>query len=1111
MSLPADTTEPPQWFKDFPEPIQSAWVAAGLCPKSWAPSGFSYAPQWANDWGETGKIEWAAPAGLAPWYSMSMITRAYREGWIPGAPELWTYQGRVQQAELTSGSYAVAAGLSGFGPTKTYDQMQSLLWGARAAQYQFQQGFGPAAEAYSALRLYSFVNPDFSPIRMFGFPFYNAAQQIGVGAEMTPYMRQAASLYPSLTQQKIQTQTGFWPGQYQETGAQLLSNFGEWTVAQSLTWKLLRGTSFRETAGVSLVQTGLAMMTPPLSTMAVRSMWGQPLFYNAKEEQEAIQQIGTGGAFMVGGAVAASRWGWMNNTAQYQYEANMFRALKDGFGGDGLDLNGELARSFGYGGLPDLYTTRFATLNGLPAVEENALRFAAPDILGAAPEAGYYGITGPGTFPKLDAWERLALLPESEQGAILQQMYETGNPMSAYIRNIAPEFQVPELFLGESGTQLGKFGTGNLFPESPVSLSYSEQVLGSMNAGPKWAWPSMRSPFVSGMRAIGSIVGGIGGFFAGGYLGEKGFQAAGWNPDYGRIIGEYGGLFGGSILGSKVMSVLGEKLVERGLEGPGLARTLSAFAENIAGPVSTMAGILGPIAAIATLEQTYADLIYPTTKSYLTYEMQQKYSLTQRAQMLSAGYNMPGGWAGIPMGETLKESLAATTGLVNYLPNLPRDISLRYIAERNPDIMPFLSPGDANAARSASYLSSPLGNLDALPTGILDRYIAVRNPDVVNYLTSKQWQNYYTRHPELEPIPFSAAEISQMPDSIQARYLAEKNPNYLSYYYGPGGPSEQNYLAGYWGRESAYTEIVDTGITQPNPYRYGSAEYQSWENANPLATRPTQLIQEKIPWKYYSALATGQPEGFWGPDLSAERVYPVGSSAWASQVNENMRRAGWWLSRGEPSPGTQAWADWVRNNQSDKPTSVQLIWTPKYTGSGYRSSDVPQREGGAGENWAPGLLEQIGMNQRQTDKGLWTGGSSGSGYLAGYGPAPYVSQPESMVDQQTYFQNTIAGRNYLYYPSTFEWANRLGYGANFPKSAQGRYGLWWGGYYNEGKDPWEMEKGEYAITAGAPSVEDMSDTVAATMIGDEVMWLAENSDLPDGVGAAFYRIQRETS
>ena len=131
--------------------MQHAWVAAGLVPKEWAPSGFSYAPQWANDWGQTGKMGFrAAPHGLAPWYSMSMISRAYHEGSIPGAPELWTYQGRVQQAELTSGSYAVAGGLSGFGPTKTYDEMQSLLWGARAAQYQFQQGFGPALEAYSA-------------------------------------------------------------------------------------------------------------------------------------------------------------------------------------------------------------------------------------------------------------------------------------------------------------------------------------------------------------------------------------------------------------------------------------------------------------------------------------------------------------------------------------------------------------------------------------------------------------------------------------------------------------------------------------------------------------------------------------------------------------------------------------------------------------------------------------------------------------------------------------------------------------------------------------------------------------------------------------------------
>jgi hypothetical protein len=103
----------------------------------------------------------------------------------------------------------------------------------------------------------------------------------------------------------------------------------------------------------------------------------------------------------------------------------------------------------------------------------------------------------------------------------------------------------------------------------------------------------------------------------------------------------------------------------------------------------------------------------------------------------------------------------------------------------------------------------------------------------------------------------------------------------------------------------------------------------------------------------------------------------------------------------------------------------------------------------------------------------------------------------------------MQGRNYLYYPSTYAWAQRLGI-TDLPKSSQGRYGVWSPGYYAEGKDPWEYEKGRYALGAGAPSIEDLSSAVDATMISDEVMWLAENSDLSSVIGGEFYRIGRET-
>ena len=112
-----------------------------------------------------------------------------------------------------------------------------------------------------------------------------------------------------------------------------------------------------------------------------------------------------------------------------------------------------------------------------------------------------------------------------------------------------------------------------------------------MRAGPKWAWPSMRSPFVSGMRAIGSIAGGIGGFFAGGYSARRDFRRSGGAPITVESLENMVDYSGGSLLGSKVMTTIGEKIVERGFEGPGLARTLSEIGGSIAGPISTMTQI----------------------------------------------------------------------------------------------------------------------------------------------------------------------------------------------------------------------------------------------------------------------------------------------------------------------------------------------------------------------------------------------------------------------------------------------------------------------------------------------------------------------------------------
>jgi len=117
--------------------------------------------------------------------------------------------------------------------------------------------------------------------------------------------------------------------------------------------------------------------------------------------------------------------------------------------------------------------------------------------------------------------------------------------------------------------------------------------------------------------------------------------------------------------------------------------------------------------------------------------------------------------------------------------------------------------------------------------------------------------------------------------------------------------------------------------------------------------------------------------------------------------------------------------------------------------------------------------------------------------------------PWTLEERRTYFESTIAAQNYLYYPSTLAWQERVGLGSEYLTSQRGRYGVWRQGY-GSSSEAWLYEKGAYAKYADAPSIEDLSSAVDANMIQDEVMWLAENSDLSNIIGAEFYRIGRET-
>jgi len=130
-------------------------------------------------------------------------------------------------------------------------------------------------------------------------------------------------------------------------------------------------------------------------------------------------------------------------------------------------------------------------------------------------------------------------------------------------------------------------------------------------------------------------------------------------------------------------------------------------------------------------------------------------------------------------------------------------------------------------------------------------------------------------------------------------------------------------------------------------------------------------------------------------------------------------------------------------------------------------------------------------------------------------PPPSRYTPLTHEEKVTKLQGYVEEYNYLYYPWMKSWAAELG--VELAKSPQGRYGEWWGGYWQQGmtseehdKLVWDLVKGRYA-RAAMPTLEDMASQVDSEMIQDEVMWLAANTDLAEVIGQAFYRTGRESS
>lgn len=310
---PFSPDEVPEWFQDLPPDIQQALVELGVAPREWLGDQIPYvgaAPEWVQQQRLMGYFGFISPAGLAPLYAGGMVTRAFTAGWLtpygldPGG---YGYTARYQAALQTAAGYEFRA----WGDP-SYNASQASLWQGRAAYYGFQQNWTPIQEAWSAIRLGSYFSPELWKIRALGFPFYGAAQQLGAGAAMAPYVQAAMQADPTNTMNKILASPTFWPGQYPDTASTLFSGLGEWTGVQTLGWVLQGGitkANVRGILGVGALQAGLGIGLAPLATLAVRLMWGVPAFANPQEQEAFWQQEAVGWGLTGTGLAMVLRYG----------------------------------------------------------------------------------------------------------------------------------------------------------------------------------------------------------------------------------------------------------------------------------------------------------------------------------------------------------------------------------------------------------------------------------------------------------------------------------------------------------------------------------------------------------------------------------------------------------------------------------------------------------------------------------------------------------------------------------------------------------------------------------------------------------------------------------
>ncbi len=313
-----------QYLADIPEYIQQ--MPAGLQSLLGIyrePS--AYTPEWAQQAREYQYFGFIMPS-LAPSYTLSMFNAAYRAGYIPTGmmpqPEagygLYTYLGRADEAQQRAEDYRQYALGTAREYQRDYFMAQQNLWQAREKYWEFQQEWAPAALAWGATRLSSYLmSGDWWYARAFGWPVYGAAQRMGVGAQMAPFIQQAKGYDPIFTKYALENYAMFSPGQYRTFEEQMFAGAIEWTAIQTAMWGARAvaagetrgfGGTLKQTMGVGLLQFGMGLTADILSTMAVRAMWGEELV-PPEQRMNVIGQLGIGIGTMGVGAYLWSKLG----------------------------------------------------------------------------------------------------------------------------------------------------------------------------------------------------------------------------------------------------------------------------------------------------------------------------------------------------------------------------------------------------------------------------------------------------------------------------------------------------------------------------------------------------------------------------------------------------------------------------------------------------------------------------------------------------------------------------------------------------------------------------------------------------------------------------------